>query len=173
MNEGNFLASAYISWSEGTNNCVSNWVSTSRTDKSESFYAWVVLICPVDIDQGSKYFGKSIKQKQQNDNHNGGKGFSNVDVLSMWQMQLGKWNSRWFISEWRGRWTQSWFRHLLSRMWWKHYFRKKETVKETIFLLSLCINCLLGNYSSSKSQWPWFLDDLTWYARRNIWYEIN
>ena len=71
----------------------------------------------------------------------------------------------------RGRWTQSWFRHLLSRMWWKHYFRKKETDKETIYFLSLCINCLLGNYSSSKSQRPWFLDDLTWYARRNIWYE--
>ena len=49
--------------------------------------------------------------------------------------------------------------------------QKKETDKETIFFLSLCINCLLGNYSSSKSQWPWFLDDLTWYARRNIWYE--
>ena len=119
--------------SEGTK----NWVSISRTDKRESFYIWVVLMCTGEIDQRSKYFGNSIKQKDHTDNHNGGKGISNVDVLSMWQMQLGKWNSRWFISEWRGRWTQSWFRHLLSRMWWKHYFRKKKQIKK-LFSSSRC-----------------------------------
>ena len=119
--------------SEGTK----NWVSISRTDKRESFYIWVVLMCTGEIDQMSKYFGNSIKQKDHNDNHNGGKGISNVDVLSMWQMQLGKWNSRWFISEWRGRWTQSWFRHLLSRMWWRHYLRKKKQIKK-LFSSSRC-----------------------------------
>ena len=40
-------------------------------------------MCTGEIDQRSKYFGNSIKQKGHNDNNNDGKGISNVDVLSM------------------------------------------------------------------------------------------
>ena len=91
-----------------------------------------------------------MEQKQQNDNHNGGKGFSNCCTVNVTDAAR---KVKFAVIHIRvaGQVDSIVIPTLVIKNVVEALLQKKET-DETIFFLSLCINCLLGNYSSLKSQ---------------------
>ena len=83
-NEGNFLASAFKSVDPKVPKIVySIEFRYLELTKGKVFMSELSRCTLVKLIKGQNILRNSIKQKEQNDNHNGGRGFSNVDVLSM------------------------------------------------------------------------------------------